>query len=234
MTMESHDGLKLLVFDFDGTLVDSLHNITRAMRAAFAATGLPYPGDDATRRQIGLSLREAVAALAPDGASDALIDAATEAYKETAFAIRNSPDFHEPLFPGARQMLDALHGRDDVFLSIATGKARRGLEPLLERLDIGHLFAVTQTADDAPSKPHPGMLLNAMERLGMEAANTILIGDTVHDMRMAKNAAVTPIGVAWGHHEPDHLLAEGARDVAGDFNHLHDMIESFFQRGRRP
>ena len=105
---------------------------------------------------------------------------------------------------------------------------------MLERLDIGHLFAVTQTADDAPSKPHPGMLLNAMERLGMEAGGTILIGDTVHDMRMAKNAAVAPIGVAWGHHEPVQLRAEGAHDVAGDFNHLHDMIESFFQRGRRP
>jgi phosphoglycolate phosphatase len=216
--------MKLILFDCDGTLVDSQHNIARAMREAYAALGVPYPGDVATRRVIGLSLVEAIARLSPD------LDRHTHerlarAYKEAFLTLRTQPDFHEPMFPGALETLKALAERDDVLLGIATGKARRGLDVLLDRFGIRDLFVTLQTADDAPSKPHPGMILRAMEETGAAPRQTLIVGDTTHDMLMARNAGIAGLGVAWGYHPADELRHAGAHDVAETFREVPPKAE---------
>jgi len=216
--------MKLILFDCDGTLVDSHHNIAEAMRRAFAELGVPYPGDAATRGIIGLSLHAAVAALAPEGTDAATLARLEEAYKRHFFRLRHEPDFHEPLFPGAREALESLAAHDDVLLGIATGKSRRGLEVLLEREGLRDYFVTLQTADDAPSKPHPGMVLRALEETGAEPHCTALIGDTRYDMQMARAAGALPIGVAWGYHPPHELKAAGAVDIAEAFDHLPERL----------
>lgn len=211
--------MKLIIFDCDGTLVDSQHNIARAMRMAFEAHGVPFPGERAVREVIGLSLPEAVAPLAP-GASPEMVNRLSDAYREAFFALRHDPDFHEPLFPGARQAIMELHSRPDVLLGIATGKARRGLDALLERFSLGHCFATTQTADDAPSKPHPEMVLRALDETGLGPRDAVLVGDTTHDMQMAANAGIGAIGVAWGYHPPERQRAAGALHIAETFDEI--------------
>ncbi len=220
--------MKLVLFDCDGTLVDSHHNIAAAMRQAFEAVGVPYPGDEATRRVIGLSLPEAIRPLAPDAGPETW-DRLSDAYREAFFALRQAPDFHEPLFPGAREAIETLAERDDVLLGIATGKARRGLEVLLERFGLRDFFVTTQTADDAPSKPHPGMVLKAMEETGADPARTVLVGDTTHDMLMAANAGTRGLGVEWGYHPPDELRRAGAREIASRFNDVPPLVEKVIQ-----
>jgi len=220
--------MKLVLFDCDGTLVDSHHNIATAMRQAFEAVGVPYPGDDATRRVIGLSLPEAIRPLAPDAGPETW-DRLSDAYREAFFALRQAPDFHEPLFPGAREAIETLAERDDVLLGIATGKARRGLEVLLERFGLRDFFVTTQTADDAPSKPHPGMILKAMEETGADPARTVLVGDTTHDMLMAANAGTRGLGVEWGYHPSDELRRAGAREIASRFNDVPPLVEKVIQ-----
>jgi len=220
--------MKLVLFDCDGTLVDSHHNIATAMRQAFEAVGVPYPGNEATRKVIGLSLPEAVRPLAPDAGPDTW-ERLSEAYREAFFALRQRPDFHEPLFPGAREAIEALAERDDIILGIATGKARRGLEALLERFDLRDFFVTTQTADDAPSKPHPGMILRALEETGADPERTVLVGDTTHDMLMAANAGTRGLGVEWGYHPPAELRRAGAREIAGHFNDVPPLVEKVIQ-----
>ena len=220
--------MKLVLFDCDGTLVDSHHNIAEAMRRAFEEVRVPYPGDAATRGIIGLSLHAAVAALAPEGTPSETLHALEEAYKRHFFQLRHEPGFHEPLFPGAREVLQRLAARDDVLLGIATGKSRRGLEVLLEREDLRDFFVTLQTADDAPSKPHPGMVLRALEETGAEPHRTALIGDTRYDMEMARAAGAWPVGVAWGYHPPQALQVAGAAKIAETFDHLPAMLDDLF------
>ncbi len=220
--------MKLVLFDCDGTLVDSHHNIATAMRQAFEAVGVPYPGDEATRRVIGLSLPEAMRPLAPEAGPETW-DRLSAAYREAFFALRQRPDFHEPLFPGAREAIEALAERDDVLLGVATGKARRGLEVLLDRFGLRDFFVTTQTADDAPSKPHPGMILRAIEETGADPARTVLVGDTTHDMLMAVNAGTRGLGVEWGYHPPDELRRAGAREIASRFNDVPPLVEKVIQ-----
>ncbi len=220
--------MKLILFDCDGTLVDSQHNIAAAMRAAFAVHDVPYPGDAATRQLIGLSLQEAIARLVPEE-TPAMHEKLARAYKEAFFALRTSPDFHEPLFPGARETIKALAAREDVLLGIATGKARRGLEVLLDRFELRRYFVTLQTADDAPSKPHPGMVLRALEETGADAMRTVLVGDTTHDMLMARNAGIIGLGVTWGYHPPENLKESGAAGIAKSFAHVPQLAECLIE-----
>ena len=222
--------MKLVLFDCDGTLVDSHHNITRAMRDAFEAMGQPYPGDAETRKVIGLSLPQAMEPLAPEAGPERH-KALSAAYREAFFALRSRPDFHEPLFPGAREAIETLHGRAGVVLGVVTGKARRGLDMLLERFGLRAYFATLQTADDAPSKPHPGMVLRAMEETGAQAARTVVIGDTTHDMLMAKNAGAHGLGVEWGYHAPQTLLESGAEAIARDFKEAPGLVDKLIPAG---
>ena len=202
---------RLVIFDVDGTLVDSQHAILAATAAAFAGEGLPVPAPSEVRRQVGLGVEEAIARLVPEG-EEVVRRRLALAFREAAQAIRRRPDYTEPLYPGIREALEGLV-HPTVFLGIATGKARRGLDHTLESHGIAGLFQTLQTADGNPSKPHPAMLVNAMAETGVKAAETVFIGDTVFDMAMAAGAGTAGVGVAWGYHGTDDLRAAGAQRI---------------------
>ncbi|MFZ4380856.1 MAG: HAD-IA family hydrolase [Sandarakinorhabdus sp.] len=215
--------MKLAVFDCDGTLIDSQINIIRAMASSFARHGLPAPDDHATRRIVGLSLLEAMQALLPDADLD-LQQSLADDYKAAFQRLRaDSALDPEPLYPGIRRLLDALHG-DGWQLAVATGKSDRGLRLALEHHGIHHLFVSLQTADRHPSKPHPSMLRAALAQAGAQAGQAVMIGDTIFDIAMGQAAGVRSIGVDWGYHDAHELIEAGAVDVARDANHLQDLL----------
>ncbi len=223
--------LRLAIFDFDGTLMDSQATIIRGMRAAFAEAGRPAPMDDAVRRVIGLGLLPAVRGIDPSlTAPEAeAIGRAFVALFERERAMRTA-EADAPLFEGAHAALARL-AATELLLGVATGKGRRGLEHALDAHDLRAFFCVTQTANDAPGKPHPGMVENCLAATGVEAAQAVVIGDTVYDMEMAGNAGVAAIGVAWGYHDPADLVAAGARRIVEDFEAIPLIFDEFWGRG---
>jgi len=214
--------IRLAVFDCDGTLVDSAHNIVACMADAFAAHGLPAPLDPAVRRVVGLSLETAMAVLVPQ-AEAALHLRLAESYKDAFFELRKRPDHSEPLYPGAVAAIEALEAAG-FLLGVATGKSQRGLRAVLERHGLLHRFVTLQTADTAAGKPHPEMLHRAMAETGADRMDTVMIGDTSYDIQMAANAKVTGIGVGWGYHPPSELAACGAQAIAADFAGLPALV----------
>src|SRR5690242_19124516 len=190
--------IRLAVFDCDGTLVDSQHSIVACMTAAFAAAGLAAPTAEAVRRVVGLPLAASVARLSPLLAI-AECERVAELYKQAFTEMRGSRPIDEPLFPGVRELLDALEA-EGVLLGVATGKGRRGLRITLEHHGLLDRFVTLQTADDAPGKPHPEMLRRAMAETGADPSATAMIGDTTYDIVMALNAGTAAIGVGWGYH----------------------------------
>jgi phosphoglycolate phosphatase len=142
-----------------------------------------------------------------------------ERYRDAFLSLRSRPDFHEPLFPGVRAALESLD-HPEVLLGIATGKHRRGLLNSLERHDLAERFVTLKTADDGPSKPHPEILKNAMAEFGVEPRDTVMVGDTIFDVQMARNARAHALGVSWGYHEAAELTAAGAARVIDSFDEL--------------
>lgn len=200
--------MKLIVFDFDGTLVDSQHVIIASVRGAFAHHGLSAPTDEAIRRIVGLPLVEGLARLAP-GLAPAQHLALADGYRAGFHAAQADAAVREVLFPGVRAMLEAL-AKAGFVLGIATGKSQRGLLAALERHDLRALFATLQTGDQQPGKPDPAMLLSALDEVGVGSEAAAMIGDTTYDITMACAAGVLPIGVRWGYHDPAELEAAGA------------------------
>ena len=172
---------------------------------------------------VGLSLREAFGNLG-EGAAYFPIDGMIERYKEAFFELRHSPAHQEPLYPGAREAILSLGAREDCMLGIATGKSQRGVRAILEHHDLLSHFSTIMTADDAPSKPDPGMLVNAMRETGAAPHDTVMIGDTSYDMEMARAAGVRAIGVNWGYHAPDLLERSGAHRVVETFESLQRLL----------
>lgn len=210
---------RLAIFDCDGTLVDSQHNICLAMEDCFQRGGLIPPDRSVIRRIVGLSLMEAVMALAPDAHPDLHIQLG-EDYKTAFQRLRFAGMIEEPLFTGVPETIAAL-AEDGWLLGVATGKSDRGLALCLDHHGIAHHFVTLQTADRHPSKPHPSMIHQAMAEAGAAPEGTMMIGDTAFDIGMARAAEVTAVGVAWGYHEAAELLAEGAHHVA---DHPSDIL----------
>jgi phosphoglycolate phosphatase len=210
--MMTEHRFRLIVFDVDGTLVDSQTGIVAAMTRTFEGLGLPAPDADTTRRIVGLSLDEAIGRLLPPDASPDLIARGAELYKEAFIAERRRPDYCEPLYPDVAEVLRALD-TPEVCLGVATGKSRKGLDVTLARHGLAGHFVTLQTADHGPGKPHPRMLRTAMSDVGADPAETVLIGDTIFDMEMAGNAGTAALGVSWGYHDAADLSSSGARRV---------------------
>lgn len=209
----------LILFDCDGTLVDSQDTIVSGMEAAFAAVDLPPPPRAACLGIVGLSLEVAIDRLVKDEQRH-LVQRMADAYRDAKIAERAAGGGHDPLYPGARAAIDALNAREDVLLGVATGKALRGVTHMVEVHGLHERFVTVQTADRAPSKPHPGMILQAMEETGATPEKTVMIGDTSYDMAMARNAGVTGIGVSWGYHAKPLLSEAGAAIIVDDYAEL--------------
>ncbi|GAB4388390.1 HAD-IA family hydrolase [Albidovulum sp.] len=221
--------LRLVVFDVDGTLIDSQDHILAAMAEAFAAEGEPVPPRPRILSVVGLSLPVAVARLAPHLPPDR--QARIEAAYRAGFARLRAAPAREtaPLFPGARAALEALGGCEGVLLGIATGKSRRGLDHVLAEHGMTGLFDTVQVADDHPSKPHPSMLHAALAETGVRAADAVMVGDTTFDIEMARAAGLRGIAVGWGYHPAPALLAAGAARVIDDFGSLAGILATLWE-----
>jgi phosphoglycolate phosphatase len=189
----------LLVFDWDGTLMDSAGSIVRSLQAASADVGLPMPSREAASFVIGLGLKEAMQHLFPDY-PEADYPHLLDRYRHHYLGR----DHEIPLFDGVCELIHALYGRGFV-LAVATGKSRAGLDRALGHSGLGDLFTVTRTADEAFSKPHPAMLEYILADTATTREAALMIGDTSHDLLMAQNAGVASLGVSYGAHD-DALL----------------------------
>jgi phosphoglycolate phosphatase len=222
--------VRLCVFDCDGTLVDSQHAISACMGTAFAINGLLRPEQDVVRRVVGLSLLDAVAVLAPD-AEPATWQRLAADYAAAFADLRRSGALIDPLYPGVLDGLDAIEATGWL-LGMATGKSQRGARATLDGHGLLNRFVTIQTADVAAGKPSPDMVLRAMAETGADAASTAVVGDTVYDMQMARDAGVLAIGVAWGYHAAEELIAAGAGVVVESFADLLPVIEGTRQSRR--
>lgn len=206
---------RLVVFDLDGTLLDSQAAIVAAMAEAFAAAGRPLPPRAEVLGIVGLSLPVAMARLMP-GADAAMLDTAIAAYR-AAFgkAMAAGPEA-APLFPGIAGLLRGLAAEPATLLGVATGKSRLGVAAVMQAHGLAGLFQTVQTADDHPSKPDPAMLLACLAETGVAPGRAAFVGDTSFDMEMARAAGIAAIGVGWGYHAAAALRAAGAGAVALD------------------
>ncbi len=194
----------LVVFDWDGTLMDSQARIVACIQGAFLDAGQAPPSRDAASDIIGLGLDDAMARLWPGSDADQRAVVAAH-YRRHFLVINETPS---ELFPGARAMLERLTA-EGYLLAVATGKSRVGLDRSLGETGLGDLFHATRCADETFSKPHPQMLLELMDELGVEARRTLMVGDTEYDLRMAANARAQALAVCHGVHAPERLLSLG-------------------------
>ena len=213
--------MSLVVFDMDGTLIDSGAEIAARVFKAFAAMGLPAPALETIRANVGLSLPIYLSAVSGSDDPD-IIQGLFDGYRAAANA---SGPGKMPMFDGARALLERLSKRPDTMLAIATGKGKVGLDRTLAQNDIAHYFVSLQSADNNPSKPHPGMLHSAMDAVGAGLDETVMIGDAVFDIEMARAAGVRSIAVSWGLQPVEALRTAGATTSVDSFDALYDTIE---------
>lgn len=190
---------ELLVFDWDGTLMDSAGAIIASIQASCSDLGLPVPERERAAHVIGLGLKDALAYAVPELAPD---DYGKLALRYRHHYLARDPDIE--LFPGMREMLAGLKQRG-YLLAVATGKTRVGLERVLEATQLKQYFDASRCADETHSKPHPAMLQELMQELSIEAQATLMIGDTAHDLQMALSAGVPSLAVSYGAHPRENL-----------------------------
>jgi phosphoglycolate phosphatase len=211
----------LIVFDWDGTVMDSTAIIAGSIQAACRDLNLTVPSDDAARYVIGMGLVDALRHAVPD-ANESMYEPLAARYRHHFLA----QDASIPLFDGARETIIELH-ENGYWLAVATGKNRNGLNRVLASSEMGKYFHATRTADQTFSKPHPAMLLEIMDELGLEANKVLMVGDTTHDLQMAINAGVDAVGVTHGAH-PSELLSElKPLALVSDFHELRSWFKTY-------
>ena len=210
---------RVIVFDWDGTLVDSTQRIVDSMQQASREVGLRVVPDAAVQNIIGLGLPEALKTVWPE-INAVQLEAMRQVYAR--FFVSDSQvgmDF----FPGARRLLDGLL-KKGYLLAVATGKSRKGLNRLLLDLKVGHLFATTRCADETRSKPDPLMLEEIMAELSVSPSEVLMIGDTTYDLDMAHAAGIESVAMGHGAHDEGQLLACGPRTICHSIAELNDWI----------
>lgn len=220
--------MKLALFDVDGTLMDSQAMILASLTAAFTSEDLPLPSREEMLGIVGLSLVKAMAALRPDDEAECH-ERLAQSYKQAFWTYRTDKSFPEVPFDGALDLLRRLQARDDVLIGIATGKSQRGVRHIIDQFGLEGVFATIQTSDDAPSKPHPGMILQAMSETGARPEDTVMIGDALFDIDMAHAAGVKAVAVGWGF-QPQGVLARARpHAIVNDFSELEETLGLFWQ-----
>ena len=212
---------KLIVFDWDGTLMDSEARIVNCMRAAITDLDLPERSNEQMKNIIGLGMVEALNALYPEY-GEVEYRALTERYRHHFLEVNQTPSV---LFAGVKEMLVDLH-REGYFLAVATGKGRLGMDKAFRETETEQFFHVSRCADESFSKPHPDMLMYIMDFLGMEAEDTLMVGDTEFDLQMANNAKVQSVAVTYGVHEPTRLLEQRPLACVDNVAELHQWLKN--------
>jgi phosphoglycolate phosphatase len=210
--------MKLIVFDWDGTLADSTSMIVGALQRSCADLGLPVPDQRQARYVIGLGLRDTLLTVAPTLTEDRypeMVAAFRKNYLEGEHDIR--------LFDGVREMLADLNDRG-ALLGVATGKSRAGLDRALSGLGIGKEFVATRCADEGQPKPHPEMLHHVVNTCGVAHERAVMVGDTTHDLQLAKNAGVASMAVAYGAHTPSDFDGYAPLATAHSISELHQHL----------
>lgn len=220
--------LRLVIFDVDGTLVDSQADIVAAMSHAFEQAEAAVPDRATILSIVGLSLEHAIARLAPD-VPDGTQHKMVGWYKEAYMHLRAQTGAAQssPLYPGALDVLQTLNARPNYLLGVATGKSRRGLDKLLEAHGLTSVFVTQQVSDHHPSKPHPSMIRACLAETGVDQHQAVMVGDTSFDMEMASAAGVAGIGVKWGYHPESALSA--AHTVIGSFPDLYRVLDQLWE-----
>ncbi len=208
----------LIAFDWDGTLFDSTQIITRCIQLAVRDVGGTVPSDEQASYVIGMALMQALAHAAPDVPADKYPELGAR-YRHHYLAHQNDIS----LFDGVLAMLGDLKARHH-WLAVATGKSRRGLDEVLQTVELKGMFDGSRTADETAGKPHPRMLQELMREFGVEPERTLMIGDTTHDLQMALNAGCVSVGVSYGAHEPEAFQVLQPRHVAHSVRDLHDWL----------
>ncbi|MDH5357778.1 MAG: HAD-IA family hydrolase [Gammaproteobacteria bacterium] len=211
---------QLIVFDWDGTLMDSTGHIVNCMQQAITRLALPSLEDSAISHIIGLGLNEAVQALYPE------IDVETsEQLANTYREVWLTTPYETPLFDNAFNLVQYL-SEQSYFLGVATGKSRRGLDKVLKSTSLGSFFHATRCADECHSKPHPQMLEEVMDFVGVSPKETLMIGDTEYDLQMANNAGADSLGISHGAHGVETLLACQPQEIVIDLHHAQQWLSN--------
>jgi phosphoglycolate phosphatase len=211
---------ELVIFDWDGTLMDSTRLIARSLQAACRDIGAPVPSQSEALFVIGLNMADTFDRVAPT------LDAQQRARLAERYRFHFLAGEHEaPLFGGVPEMLDDLRLRGRR-LAVATGKARRGLDRVLDLTGLRDRFEATRCADEGFAKPHPGMLLMLLEMTGVEPRNALMVGDTTHDLELAANAGVDAVSVSYGAHPGDLLRTRPAVARFDSVPQLHRWLSS--------
>ncbi len=216
----SNKKFTLLVFDWDGTLMDSASNIIECVRGAAIDLSLDIPTDDAIRNIIGLGLKEAVIEMFP-GSDDDLVWQVVERYRVHFLDQSRTPS---ELFPGAEETVRQL-ADSGYLMAVATGKGRAGLDKVFDYTGLRELFHTSRCADEGFSKPNPDMLLQIMDELGTPGHETLMIGDTEYDMQMARSANAHRLGVSYGSHTRERLMQSEPLGCLDDIRELPKWLE---------
>ena len=216
--------MKLILFDCDGTLVDSVRHIHDCMVQTFQQCGQALPSEVETRSIIGLSLNQAIAKLLKRDV-DEEISQITANYKQNYTEMRSRQLLQAPLYQGVYDLVRALALQEKYILGIVTGNSRRGVRHVFDQHGLEEYFYVVRTADDCPSKPDPAMVLESCGYSGIDPSDTLIIGDAIYDMQMANNAKAKAVGVSWGYHSVSDLRDHGAHYILNKPDELWSVLK---------